>query len=393
MKKTLKLYWNQNFKTKPTRYFISPGRYEIVGNHTDHNRGLALVAGASLLVEALVNKTKNNKITIASKGIGKCSFVAKATKPNKKEFGKFVALVKGIVSGFVNHGYKVGGFDAACVSDVIVGGGVSSSAAFEMLICEILNVLYNHGKLPKIEMVKIAQKSENKYFNKPCGLLDQTGACFGGISYVDFNDLSNPKVVNTKFPFNNYKIVLINSGGDHSNLTPLYASIIGDMKSVAKVFKKQYLRDVNYADYKKLVNKKPSVLSKSAKNRAVHYFEECLRVKKAFKACKQKDINAFLAAINGSGLSSSKLLKNTCVPGKENAKTSPERCLALARLTAPKSAHRIHGGGFAGTTLHFVSPKEFNKFYKVMTKAYGKINVHIVSINPKGAHEEKIHSI
>lgn len=391
MNKLLKSFWSKNFKNKPTRYFISPGRYEIVGNHTDHNRGLALVAGASLLVEALVNKTKNNQITIVSKGIGKCSFVAKATKPNKKEFGKFVALCKGIVSGFVKNGYKVGGFDAACVSDVIVGGGVSSSAAFEMLICEILNVLYNNGKVPKMEMVKIAQKSENLWFNKPCGLLDQTGACYGGISYVDFNNLSNPKVINTKFPFNNYKIVLINSGGDHSNLTPLYASIIGDMKLVAGKFKKTHLRDVKYADYKALVKKNPKVLPKSAQNRAVHFFEECLRVKQAFNACKNKNLNAFLDAVNGSGLSSSTLLKNTCVPGKENAKTSPERCLKLARKTAPKSAHRIHGGGFAGTTLHFVSPKEFNKFYKVMSKQYGIKNVHIVSINPKGAHEEKLH--
>lgn len=390
MNKLLKNYWKQNFKTKPTRYFISPGRYEIVGNHTDHNRGLALVAGASLLVEALVNKTKNNKVTIASKGIGKGSFVAKFTKPNKKEFGKFIALVKGIVSGFVKKGYKVGGFDAACVSEVIVGGGVSSSAAFEMLVCEILNVLYNKGKLPKMEMVKIAQKAENLYFNKPCGLLDQTGACYGGISYVDFNNLSNPKVINTKFPFTNYKIVLINSGGDHSNLTPLYASIIGDMKKVSKAFKKTHLRDVSYAKYKALIKKNPKALPKSAQNRAVHYFEECLRVKKAFNACKKKDLKAFLAAVNGSGLSSSKLLKNTCVPGKENAKTSPERCLKLARKIAPKSAHRIHGGGFAGTTLHFVSPKEFNKFYKTMCKEYKAANVHIVSINPKGAHEEKL---
>lgn len=389
MKSTLKTFWKNNYKEKPTRYFVSPGRYEIVGNHTDHNRGLALVAGASLLVEALVNKTDNKVIRIASKGIGKCSFVAKATKPNKKEFGKFVALVKGIVSGFIKHGYKVGGFDAACVSDVIVGGGVSSSAAFEMLICEILNVLYNRGRLPKIEMVKIAQKSENQYFNKPCGLLDQTGACFGGISFVDFNDLSNPKVVNTKFPFTDYKIVLINSGGSHSNLTPLYASIIGDMKLVAGAFKKTHLRDVKYADYKALINKKPNAIPQSAQDRAVHFFEECLRVRKAFKACKEKKIKDFLDAVNGSGISSSTLLKNTCVPGHDNDKTSPERCLKLARRTAPKSAHRIHGGGFAGTTLHFVSPGEFRKFDKVMCAEYGMKNVHIVSINPKGAHEEK----
>ena len=389
MNKNLKNFWSKNFKEKPTRYFISPGRYEIVGNHTDHNRGLALVAGASLLVEAFVNKTSNKKVRIASLGVGKGEFVAKYTKPNPKEYGKFIALVKGIVAMFAKNGYKVGGFDAACVSEVIVGGGVSSSAAFEMLICEILNVLYNNGKVPKMEMVKMAQKSENLYFHKPCGLLDQTGACYGGINFVDFNNLANPKVENTKFPFNNYKIVLVNSGGNHSNLTPLYAAITVDMAKAAKLFGKKHLRDVNYATFKKHMAKHPKALDASSYNRAVHFFEECLRVQAAFKACKTKNAKAFLKAINESGLSSSNLLKNTCVPGQENGKHSPERCLNIARKVAPHSAHRIHGGGFMGTTIHFVAASDFKKFKARMSKEFGAKNVHVVSINPKGAHEEK----
>ncbi len=370
------------YKEAPTDFFLSPGRLEIIGNHTDHNRGTALVASATLYIRAAVSKNDGNDINLVSEGNGKYHIECNLTEPNELEYMKTEGLIHGIVSGFIKRGYKVGGFNGYSVSEVIAGSGVSSSAAFELLICTIINELYNDGSVGKIELAKISQEAERDYFGKPCGLLDQIGSASGGISYVDFKDPNAPKVKNTNFPFD-IKILLTNPGGSHAGLTSYYAAIPLDMKKVANALGKEYLREVNQEKFEELIKENPYLLGEREIARATHYFDEVKRVDIAFNAIKDKDLALFYKAINESGLSSSNLLCNTQVPGQYAL--SPERALEIARKVAPNSAHRVHGGGFMGTIISFVNKEEYEPLVKAMRDTFGPNSVIDVSISPMGA--------
>ena len=383
-KETLQKRFIKEFNFAPTRAFISPGRLEIIGNHTDHNHGYALVASASLYIKAVVKERNDNVINLNSNGSIFYGIKAEKSEPNEAEFMTTDSLIKGVVNGFLRNGYQVGGFDCYCDSEVPSGGGVSSSAAFELLICAILNGLYNDNKVSKIELAKISQMAERDYFGKPCGILDQIGAAFGGICYVDFFDPTNPIVKNTNFPFN-LKILLTNPGGSHAGLTDYYASIPNDMYSVAHKLGKQYLRDVSYKDFKAFVKEHPDQLTESELNRATHFYEECERVQKCYDAILNDNSRMFIKCISASGDSSSNILKNTCVPGRYPH--SPERALRVARRTAPLSGHRVHGGGFMGTIISFLREQDYPKVVNKMEKNFGKKGVIDVSISPFGAKE------
>lgn len=383
----LKQFFEESFHYEPTRYFVSPGRLEIIGNHTDHNHGLALVAGASLTIEALVAPREDGVICFNSFGHGEYNIKVQLSEPYEKDYGKPYALLKGIVSCYIDRGYKVGGFDAAIISNVLTGSGVSSSAAIELLFCEILNGLYNEDKISKLEMAQISQIAESVYFHKPCGLLDQIGSAFGGINFVDFNDINHPKIENTAFPFDCH-IVLINSGGSHAGLTSFYKKITDDMRKGASLFNKNFLREIPFKDFMSYNQKNPFALDTEEYSRCLHFYLENHRVEDAFKAIKEGNQSLFAKAIDYSGLSSSFILKNTSIPNEYVE--CPERALALARKVAPHSSHRIHGGGFKGTTIHFVSDVDYPYFIKAMQAAFGKNAVIEVGINPRGAHEEKI---
>lgn len=382
----IKNYLLNNFLTSfnktPNSYFLSPGRLEVIGNHTDHNHGLALVASASLYIRVAVSKESDNRINLISEGNGKYVIDATASEVNESMFSTTESLLKGIVNGFIKRGYQVGGFNAYVISEVLPGSGISSSAAFELLVCEILNNLYNEDKINKIELAKISQEAERDYFGKPCGLLDQIGCALGGISYIDFFDPSNPKVKNTKFPFD-LKIVLTNPGGSHEGLTSYYASIPLDMKKVASSLGKEYLRDVKESEFSSFIEANPHLLGEREVARATHFFDENTRVNLAFESLKNNDVDVFLKLINESGLSSSSLLGNTEVPGQ--FLVSPERALQIARSVAPNSAHRVHGGGFMGTIISFVRKEEYDQLVKAMCDTFGKDSVIDVSISPVGA--------
>lgn len=372
------------FDKEPDRAFISPGRLEIVGNHTDHNHGFALVASASIYIKAVVRKRDDNIINLNSNGSQFYDIKVETSQPDEKEYSTTDSLIKGVVNGFILKGYKVGGFDCYCNSEVPSGGGVSSSAAFELLICAILNGLYNDNKLDKIELAKISQMAERDYFGKPCGILDQIGAAVGGMCYVDFNDPSNPIVKSAPYPFS-LKILLTNPGGSHAGLTDYYASIPNDMYSVAEKFNKHYLRDLDVEEFKSYYKDHPAEFTSSEIDRAIHFYEECERVKRCYEAIVNKNEASFLKCINESGISSSNTLKNTSVPGRYNH--SPERALRLARRCAPKSAHRVHGGGFMGTIISFVKEEEYQQLIEKMSKTFTKKGVIPVSISPFGAKE------
>lgn len=370
--------YEETFNEGPSEYFVSPGRLEIIGNHTDHNNGLAIVAGASLRMYAAARSNKSNIIKLNSYGFGRFETNAKFKRPNSKMFGRTNALLSGIVSGFIKRGYKVGGLNIAMMSEVLSGSGISSSAAFEILLCQIINQMFNRNKVSKMEMVLIAQEAESLYFGKPCGLLDQIGACYGNISVIDFAK-ELPEVKSTSFPFDLH-IYLTNPGGSHAGLTDYYASIPNDMIKVANTFNKKCLREVGEEEFNNYVNSPNCELSELEINRAIHYFEENKRVVKAFEAITNKDEKAFIQTINDSGLSSSLMLKNTYIPGMKEH--SPEEALEIARSVAPKSAHRVHGGGFMGTIISFVKDNEVSAFKKALTDKYGPDAVIEVSIAP-----------
>ena len=372
------------FNEEPDKFFVAPGRLEIVGNHTDHNHGLAIVASASLYIKAAVRKRDDGIINLNSHGSKFYGVSTIKGEPRKEDRMNSKGLIRGVVNGFINYGYNVGGFDAYCISEVPSGGGVSSSAAFELLICAILNGLYNDNKVDKITMAKISHIAERDYFGKPCGILDQIGCACGGVSFVDFNDPENPVVRNTSFPLD-LKIVLVNPGASHAGLTDYYASIPNDMYSVAHKMGKEYLREATFQDFILYKNTHPSELTHSEIARATHFYLECHRVLSAYKAITEKDEVKFLKHINDSGLSSSLILKNTCVPGKYSR--SPERALRVARKYAPHSAHRVHGGGFMGTIISFLREEDVLLYTKMMEKSFGEGSVIEVKISPFGAGE------
>ena len=355
------------FNDRPREYYISPGRLEIIGNHTDHNGGLAIVAGASLRMYAAAAKTGTSIVRLYSDGFGMFECRTKYYDPNPDFYGKTKALISGIVSGFIKRGYDVGGINIAMDSEVLSGSGISSSAAFETLVCEILNHTFNNDRVSKMEMVKISQEAESLYFGKPCGLLDQIGSCYGDISIVDFKE-ATPQVDNTQFPFKLH-IFLVNPGGSHAGLTEYYAAVPRDMKNAAKALGKEVLRQVSEEEFNSFVNSSSCSLNEMEKLRAKHFFEENRRVKAAFEAINKYDEEAFIKAINESGLSSSFVLQNTFVPGRKEH--SPEEALEVVRKAAPKSAHRVHGGGFMGTTISFVKEEEVEAFKKAVVDKYG----------------------
>ncbi|MBO4682428.1 MAG: hypothetical protein J5618_01040 [Bacilli bacterium] len=376
-KETLNALFEKAFNKGPSEYFISPGRLEIIGNHTDHNGGLAIVAGASLRMYAAASPTDTKKVRLFSDGFGMFECMGKYSEPNPKEYGRTKALIQGVVSGFIKRGYAVGGIDIAMTSEVLSGSGISSSAAFETLVCEVLNYMFNKGKVSKMEMVKISQEAESLYFGKPCGLLDQIGSCYGDISIVDFKN-ETPEVNSTEFPFKLH-IFLTNPGGSHAGLTDYYASIPRDMKNVAKALGKNILREVEEEEFDAYLSSPARSLNEMERNRAIHFYNENRRVKEAFDAINRNDEEAFINIINESGLSSSFVLQNTFVPGRKEH--SPEEALEIAREAAPRSAHRVHGGGFMGTIISFVKDEEVEAFKKAITDKYGENGLVEVKIS------------
>ena len=370
------------FGYEPEKEFISPGRLEIIGNHTDHNHGFAIVASASLYIRCVAKKRDDGIINFNSEGSKFYNIKAATSKPTTKEYSTTNALIKGVVNGLAKRGYQVGGFDAYCVSEVPSGGGVSSSAAFECLIAAILSAFYNDNKVTKIDIAKVAQEAERDFFGKPCGILDQIGCAFGGISIVDFYDDKNPKVNNTNFPFG-LKIVLTNPGGSHAGLTDYYASIPNDMYHVANLLGKRYLRECSFKELHEYKASHPDAFTPREYKRAIHFFKECERVQNAYKAILSSNEEEFIKLINESGLSSSKTLKNTSVPHRYH--NSPERALSIARKVAPHSAHRVHGGGFMGTIISFLKEEDYPAFKLEMTKTFGEKAVIDVSISPFGS--------
>lgn len=367
-------------------FFSAPGRTEIGGNHTDHQRGRTLAASIDLDAVAVASKNDRGVIHIHSEGHDENIVSLSDLDPKPEEENTSTALVRGIASRFQQLGYTIGGFDAYTTSDVLRGSGLSSSAAFEVLVGTMLNHLYNDGTVGAIEIAQIGQYSENRYFGKPCGLLDQMACSFGGLIEIDFADPAVPKVDQLFCDFTEYGYYLcvVNTGGSHADLTGEYAAVPAEMSGVAKALGKEVLREVNEQEFFRCLPQLRSQLGDRAVLRAIHFFDEDQRVPKMANALRDREMNRFFELVKASGASSACRLQNVTPPG-----STKEQGLALAlalseRLLNGKGACRVHGGGFAGTIQAYL-PKEMAEDYcKEMENVFGKDCCHLLKIRPCG---------
>ena len=369
--------------------FSVSGRSEISGNHTDHNNGKVIAAAINLDVIAVVAKREDGIINVKSEGFNKKDTVdVKCVSPDEKNYFSSFALVTGMCDGFIANGYFVGGFDAYTTSNVFKGSGLSSSAAFEVMIGNILNHLYNDGKVDNVEIAKIAQFAENVHFGKKSGLMDQMACAVGGFINIDFKDTKNPVIKKIDFALNKYGyyLYIVNTGGNHADLNDDYSSVPEEMKSVARLLGHDVLRDVKYTDIIENAAILREKVGDRAILRAIHYLNENDRVDRQVKALENSDLDAFFKDVIASGMSSFRFLQNVYT-----VKNVSEQGLSLALavseqvLLNKKAAWRVHGGGFAGTIQAFV-PADASDCYKTeIEKVFGKGNCIALRVRTDGA--------
>lgn len=338
--------FHQIYQQPPSMIVRASGRMELLGNHTDHQGGKVLVAAINLFIYAAFVRRSDLRVNVVSKGFPKFSMDLSTLTMKPEEKFTSQALIRGIASRLTALQYQIGGLDLYIESDVPPGSGVSSSAAFEMLLVEVFNVAFNHKKILPSERAKIGQFAENHFFGKPSGLLDQMGVSLGGINYIDFHDPEKIDFETMSFPFSSLEFLLLDTGGDHANLTEHYQAIRGDMESVARSLGGQRLADL---DPKIWQVSQLSLSPSRATRRAQHYFEENHRVEEAKAALKAKDQTKFLQQLNQSGISSEILLENITYPGDVDQRLDHD--LKRIRNAKLPLAVRVHGGGFAGTIL------------------------------------------
>ena len=365
------------------------GRSELSGNHTDHNCGCVVAASIDLDIIAVASKRDDSVIAIKSEGFPEDVVdFAKYNAPIESKFGSSESIIAGMVQGFLKDGYLVGGFDAYTTSNVLKGSGLSSSAAFEDMVGNILSHMYNDGKVDNVEIAKLAQYSENVFFGKPCGLMDQVACAVGGIVAIDFKDPKAPVINKVDFDISaaGYNLCIVNTGGNHADLTDDYASVPSEMKAVAAYFGKSVLREVDEAEFYANIAALRESVGDRAILRALHFFGENKRVASQKASLDAGDLDAYFAQVIASGKSSFCYLQN--VYTTKNLKEqglSLALCLAEGYLASKKAAYRVHGGGFAGTIQAYVPMADVDGFRAIMDGVFGEGKCIVLRIRPEGA--------
>lgn len=374
--------FQKNYGDLDCSIFSVPGRSEICGNHTDHNYGKVVAAAIDLDIVAVASKVDGSKIKLYSVGYGEINADALCRDPNSVRNGSPESVITGMCAVMEDYGRNVGAFYAYASSDVLRGSGLSSSAAFEVMVGTIENYFYNDGKIDAVEIAKASQKAENIFFGKPCGLMDQTACAVGGFITIDFADPKEPIVRKFEKTLSDYgySLCIVDTGGNHADLTPDYASVPAEMKAIARLMGKEVLREVDKAEF---VENIPSLREKAGDRavlRALHFFSENERVDKIVAAFDEGNIEKFFEVILASGSSSFKYLQNVYTTA--NVK---EQGLSLALALSEGEVSRVHGGGFAGTIQAFVKNENVAEYKKKLDAVFGEDKCRVLSVRFYGA--------
>ena len=369
--------------------FSVPGRSEIAGNHTDHNHGCVLAGAIDRDIIAIAAKNDDGIIRVQSEGYREIRVkLSEAADPKCFDGFCSTALVAGMAGGFMKDGYKVGGFDAYTTTRVLKGSGLSSSAAFEVMIGTMLNHFYNDAAIPNPEIAKLAQYSENVYFGKPCGLMDQMACAVGGFVFIDFADPKSPIIEPIDFSLTEagYVLAIVNTGGSHSDLNDDYASVPSEMKKVAAYFGRDVLRGITEEELISNAAVLRRAVGDRALLRALHFVRENARVLSQASALREGRVDDFLAGEIASGRSSFEYLQNVYT-NKNVAEQGLSLALAVTEgaLASRGAAWRVHGGGFAGTIQTFVKREDADSYVRLIDSVFGKGACMILSIRPQGA--------
>jgi len=382
------------FGNRPVTFISAPGRTEVSGNHTDHQRGIVLAASVDLDIICVVSPNNENIVRVKSKGypMDQIRLNDMSVQPHEAETS--AALIRGVAAWFSANGYKIGGFDAYTTSDVPGGSGLSSSAAFEVALGNIFAALYGPGPSPE-EIAMAGQYAENKYFGKPSGLMDQMASSVGGFVQIDFENPESPRIEPIAFDLSEagFHLCIVDTKGSHSNLTADYAAIPDEMRRVSEFFGKRYLRETDQDSFYKNLTYVRSIAGDRAVLRAIHFFNENALVPKAARALKEGRLEDFLSLIIKSGYSSFTCLQNVFSPARPQEQGLSIALTLSEEILAGKGAWRVHGGGFAGTIQAFVPDILLNEYRDRMETVFGAKACRILTIRPKGGIEVIIERI
>ncbi len=374
------------------KYYSAPGRTEIGGNHTDHNHGRVVAASINLDIVGMAKANGTNIIHLKSVEYGRVDELDIGDlAPNPEDYGSR-SLIRGICARCKELGFTVGGFDCFTKTNVLKGSGLSSSAAFEILVVTVISGLFNNGEIDPVTAAMIAQYAENVYFGKPCGLLDQMASSVGGVTAMDFHDPKNPIIERRQLDLGayGYALCVVDTGGNHADLTDEYAAIPAEMKKVAAYFGKEFLRDVDEQDFYKELKALRAAAGDRAILRAMHFFDDDRLASREAEALQKGDFQAFLQMVQASGRSSLMRLQNVFASSAP-AEQGITLALAVAEsLLQGRGACRVHGGGFAGTMQAYVPLDLLDSYREGMEKVFGPGSCHVLSVRDVGGVEVEL---
>ncbi len=381
--------FEKQFGGKPQRYFSAPGRTELSGNHTDHQRGRVLAAAVDLDTVAAVRLNGTDTVRVLSQGYPESRVALTQLTPVAEEINTTPALIRGVAARFAQLGCKVEGFDVYMESTVLPGSGLSSSAAFEVLMGTVINSLFFDGRVSAPEIAMIGQYAENVFFGKPCGLMDQMASAVGGMVTVDFEDPQSPVIEAVDFDFAacGHALCIIDSQASHADLTQEYAAIPNELKTVCTWFQKEVLRQIPKEAFYKALPQLRQACGDRAVMRAVHFYGENERVEQQVEALRAGDFAAYLELMKQSGFSSYMYLQNVIPSGYQQKQDMAVALAVCQELLQGRGGYRVHGGGFAGTVQAFVPFDLLDSFREGVDAVLGKGACHVLSIRPQGGVE------